>query len=171
MIDFSAFPDEAMTYFEAAQGHVPWEEVFTPQATVRDVERDIRGRDAIVAWAHNEVDGGVYQILSYQPKEGGCWILVEFHPVGWQGFLAEYEFEFQKGRVSRAVLKYSPEVDRPWRPIPLPVRRLFEQGAPGSAPTLVVPRVGGLRLEWDRPSGALVRDFRVAGDRYEELPT
>lgn len=169
MIDFASFPDEALAYFEAAQGRVPWEVVFTPQATVRDVERDIRGRDAIVAWAHNEVDGGVYQILSYQPKEGGCWILVEFHPVGWHGFLAEYEFEFQKGQISRAVLKYSPEVDAPWRQVPLPVRRLFEQGALGPAPTRVVPRIGGLRLEWERSAGPQVREFRVDGDRYGEL--
>lgn len=167
MIDFAAFPEEARTYFEAAQGHVPWEEVFTPQAIVRDVERDIRGRDAIVAWAHNEVDGGVYQVLSYQPKEGGCWILVEFHPVGWHGFLAEYEFEFSRGQISRAVLSYSPEVDVRWRSVPLPVRKLFEgPGQKSPAPDRVVPRIGGLRLEWEAPRS--VREFRVRGSWYEE---
>lgn len=168
MIDFAAFPAEARAYFDAAQGLVPWEQVFTPRASVRDVEREIRGRDAIVAWAHDEVDGGVYHILSYQPKEGGCWILVEFHPVGWHGFLAEYEMDFDAGKISRAVLAYSSEVPALWRAVPLPVRRLFDPEAE-AAPTLVVPRLGGLRLEWDQ--GARVRDFRVEGSRFSENPS
>lgn len=169
MVDFAAFPPEAHAYFEAAQGRVAWESVFTPQAVVRDVDRDIRGRESIAAWARAEVDGGVYQILAYQPKEGGAWILVEFHPKGWHGFLAEYEFEFDRGQISRAVLSYSPDVDPRWRSIPLPVRREFSgtrNDVP--APSRVVPRVGGLRLEWTEPV-PLVREFRVRGSTWDEL--
>lgn len=171
MVDFSALPAEAERYFEAARGLVQWEEVFTPQAVVRDVERDIRGRAAIAAWARDEVDGGKYQLLAYQPKEGGVWMLVEFHPASWHPFLAEYEFEFQDHQVSRAVLSYSPEVEPRWRSIPLPVRRAFESGALGeqAAPSRVVPRIGGLRIEWPGPSGARVRNFTVRAERWEEV--
>jgi len=170
MVDFGAFPEEAHAYFKAAQGRIPWESVFTPQAVVRDVARDIQGREAIAAWARAEVDGGVYQILAYQPKEGGAWILVEFHPVGWSGFLAEYEFEFQGGQISRAVLSYSPEVEARWRSIPLPVRRAF-LGPDSKAvrpPSRVVPRIGGLRIEWTEPV-PLVREFLVRGSTWEEV--
>lgn len=170
MVDFVAFPPEAHAYFEAAQGRGTWASVFTPQAMVRDVDRDIRGQEAIAAWARAEVDGGVYQILAYQPKEGGVWILVEFHPAGWHGFLAEYEFEFQNGKISRAVLSYSPPVEQRWRNIPLPVRRAFEDKGMEALPPpqLVVPRVGGLRLEWTEPVPR-VREFRVRGSTWEEL--
>jgi len=170
MVDFAAFPPEAHAYFEAAQGRGTWESVFTPQAVVRDVDRDIRGRESIAVWARAEVDGGVYQILAYQPKEGGVWILVEFHPAGWSGFLAEYEFEFQDRKIARATLSYSPEVELRWRSIPLPVRRAFagDAGAALPPPHRVVPRVGGLRIEWTEPV-PFVREFRVRGSTWEEI--
>lgn len=172
IIDLSNLPGEAAAYFQAAKGLVPWEQVFTPDSSVRDVDREIVGLDALVHWAHNEVDGGVYQILTYQPENGGVWLLVEFHPKDWHPFIAEYQFSFRAGRIQRAVLQYSPVVAPQLHPIPLPIRKDWEKmgSLPGKI-SRVVPRIGGVRIEFLRDGREPeIWDYWVSAQGYGRNP-
>jgi hypothetical protein len=80
---------------------------FTPDAVVVDVGREIRGRDAIRAWADAEVVGGVYTLLDHTPRAGGTTLLVRFQPGGVGGIRATYRFDIADGLIVRATLEYA----------------------------------------------------------------
>ncbi|CAL9459350.1 hypothetical protein SUDANB95_02588 [Actinosynnema sp. ALI-1.44] len=80
---------------------------FTPDAVVVDVGREIRGREAIRAWAENEVIGGAYTLLDHTRHDGGTTMLVRFQPGGTGGFRANYRFDITDGRITKATLEYA----------------------------------------------------------------
>lgn len=80
---------------------------FAPDAVVVDVGREIRGRDAIRAWAEAEVVGGVYTLLDHAPRPGGVTMLVRFQPGGVGGFRADYGFDITDGLITKATLEYA----------------------------------------------------------------
>ncbi len=74
---------------------------------VADVGREIRGRDAIRAWAEAEVIGGTYTLLDHTPREGGTTMLVRFQPAGMGAFRASYRFDITDDLITKAVLEYA----------------------------------------------------------------
>ncbi len=81
--------------------------VFAPDAVVVDVGREIRGRDAIRAWAETEVIGGTYTLLDHTPRAGGTTMLVRFQPSGMAGFRASYRFDITDDLITKAILEYA----------------------------------------------------------------
>ncbi|GAB1516180.1 nuclear transport factor 2 family protein [Actinophytocola sp. KF-1] len=81
--------------------------VFAPDAVVVDVGREIRGRDAIRAWAQAEVIGGRYTLIDHTPRDGGTTMLVRFEPGGMAGFRASYRFDISDGLITTAILEYA----------------------------------------------------------------
>ncbi|WP_051022428.1 nuclear transport factor 2 family protein [Nocardia pneumoniae] len=80
---------------------------FTPDATVTDVSREIRGREAIRRWAADEVIGGVYTLLGHSPRAGGTTMLLRFRRGSGDGFRATYRFDITDGLITRADLRYA----------------------------------------------------------------
>lgn len=81
---------------------------FAADGLVVDVGREIRGRDAIRAWAADEVVGGDYTVLDHTPHATGTTLLVRFRPGGTgDGFRARYRFDITDGLITRATLEYA----------------------------------------------------------------
>lgn len=79
---------------------------FAPDATVIDVSREIRGREAIRRWAAEEVIGGTYTLLGHSPRTGGTTMMLHFHPGDSGRLRATYNFDITGGLITRADLQY-----------------------------------------------------------------
>jgi hypothetical protein len=82
-------------------------EAFAPDGQVTDVNRPIRGRDAIRTWADNEVIGGRLQVLSVTAIPGGQDLLVHWAPQGSAGWRAHYRFTMTATAITVADLQYA----------------------------------------------------------------
>lgn len=80
---------------------------FATDGQVTDVTRPIRGRDAIRAWAGNEVIGGRLEVLSVTAMPGGQDLLVHWAPQGSSGWRAHYRFTMTATAVTLADLQYA----------------------------------------------------------------
>jgi ketosteroid isomerase-like protein len=80
---------------------------FAPDGEVMDVDRPIRGRDAIRAWAANEVMGGRLQVLSVTAMPSGQDLLVHWAPRGSSGWRARYRFTMTGTAITLADLQYA----------------------------------------------------------------
>ena len=81
---------------------------FAPDGLVVDVRRQIAGREAIRAWADNEVIGGSLEVIAAdQQREGHVRLLVHWAPAGSQGWRAFYTFDDANGQILRADLQYA----------------------------------------------------------------
>jgi len=80
---------------------------FAPDGLIVDVSREIRGHEAIRAWADREVIGGTLEVLEVTPTEGGQRLLVHWAPAGSNGWRAYYTFTIQDGRITLADLQYA----------------------------------------------------------------
>ncbi|MDQ3788170.1 MAG: MBL fold metallo-hydrolase [Actinomycetota bacterium] len=81
---------------------------FAGDAEVVDVGRRIQGRDAIRAWAENEVIGGTLTVLEVvENRPGHQRLLVRFAPGGTGGFEAYYAFTVNDTAITKAELTYA----------------------------------------------------------------
>ncbi|GAA4106414.1 nuclear transport factor 2 family protein [Actinomadura miaoliensis] len=81
---------------------------FAGDGAVVDVSRTISGRDAIRAWARDEVIGGSLRVLSIaERRDDGQKLLVHWAPSGSQGWRAHYDFTVSGGKIRTADLQYA----------------------------------------------------------------
>lgn len=81
---------------------------FGPEGEVIDVTRRIRGRDAIRAWARNEVIGGTLRVDGVTALGPGTQRLrVHWAPSGSGGFAADYTFTTRDDQILVAELQYA----------------------------------------------------------------
>ncbi|GGU54084.1 nuclear transport factor 2 family protein [Streptomyces lavendofoliae] len=81
---------------------------FHEDGTVTDTGRRFQGRDAIRAWAADEVIGGKVTVLGHTPGENGTTVLLRFDPAGLlAGFRARYEFTVVDGLIHRVSMSYA----------------------------------------------------------------
>ncbi|MFI7386463.1 nuclear transport factor 2 family protein [Streptomyces sp. NPDC049813] len=82
---------------------------FHEDAVLHEPGRTFRGRDAIRAWAADEVIGGRLTVLDTTPKRGGTTLLLRFAHKGesGDGFRATYEFTERAGLIGQLDLAYA----------------------------------------------------------------
>ncbi|MFC5747767.1 nuclear transport factor 2 family protein [Actinomadura rugatobispora] len=81
---------------------------FASDARIVDVSRTISGREAIRAWARDEVIGGALRVLSIaERRPDGQRLLVHWAPSGSPGWRAHYDFTLARGLITRADLQYA----------------------------------------------------------------
>ncbi len=81
---------------------------FAPDAEIIDVSRRIRGRDAIRAWADNEVIGGALRVDGVTALGPGAQRLrVHWAPSGSGGFAADYTLTTRDDQIVLAELQYA----------------------------------------------------------------
>jgi SnoaL-like protein len=100
----------ARRYFDAVEkgSAEALAEAFAEDGKIVDVGRTISGRDAIRAWAVNEVIGGHYQLLEAASFTQGQTILLEFTPPSaHSGFRARYNLTFGENQIMVADLQYA----------------------------------------------------------------
>jgi hypothetical protein len=103
-------PVTAACYFDtiAAQNIEKFAACFETNAVVIDVDREIKGRDAIKTWAKNEVIGGKYTILEVKEIKDGASILLRFSPNGvGDGFRARYVVTWKNNKIIKMDLQYA----------------------------------------------------------------
>ena len=96
-------PEQAQCYFDAvaAEDAEAVGACFAEDGWILDVNREIRGRQAIVRWAQNEVIGGAYRLHEVTPGKDGVQVLVTFVPPGASsGFKANYVISIRDGIAS-----------------------------------------------------------------------
>ncbi len=102
-------PEQAQCYFDAvaAKDAEAVGACFADDGWILDVDREIRGRDAIVRWAAAEVIGGTYVLHEVTPGKDGVQILLTFTPPGAAaGFKANYVISVRDG-IASMVLSYA----------------------------------------------------------------
>lgn len=80
---------------------------FSPDGSVVDVSREIRGREAIRTWAEREVIGSTLEVLEITPVENGQRLLVQWAPTDSGGRQAYYTFTTNDGLIMLADLQYA----------------------------------------------------------------
>ncbi|QGV82578.1 nuclear transport factor 2 family protein [Streptomyces ficellus] len=81
---------------------------FHEDGTVTDTGRRFQGRDAIRAWAADEVIGGRVTVLGNTPGADGSTVLLRFDPEGLlAGFRAHYAFTVKDGLIHRVSMNYA----------------------------------------------------------------
>jgi hypothetical protein len=80
---------------------------FDPAAVIVDVDRHIKGPNAIRSWAANEVMGGRLRVLEVHLRANGANLLVHWAPKGESGWRAWYDFDFRGSKLIRADLQYA----------------------------------------------------------------
>jgi hypothetical protein len=103
-------PTNAQCYFNtvASKDLEKFAACFTEDAVIIDVNREIKGRNAIRTWANNEVIGGKYRLLEAKEIKDGISILLRFAPSGvGDGFRAPYDVTFKNGKIVRMNLQYA----------------------------------------------------------------
>ncbi|MGA4800734.1 nuclear transport factor 2 family protein [Streptomyces lavendulocolor] len=81
---------------------------FHEDGTVTDTGRRFEGRDAIRAWAADEVIGGRVTVLGNTPTGDGSTVLLRFDPEGMlAGFRARYAFTVEDGLIRRVSMSYA----------------------------------------------------------------
>ena len=102
-------PEQAQCYFDAVAANDAGAvgACFADDGWILDVNREIRGRDAIVRWAEAEVIGGTYTLHEVTPGKDGVQILLTFTPPGASsGFKANYVISVRDG-IASMVLSYA----------------------------------------------------------------
>jgi hypothetical protein len=102
-------PAQAQCYFDAvaAKDAEAVGACFAEDGWILDVSREIKGREAIVRWAENEVIGGTYTIDEVTQGKDGVQLLVTFTPPGASsGFRANYVISIRDG-IASMVLTYA----------------------------------------------------------------
>ena len=85
-------------------------ELFHKEATIIDVNREIKGKENIITWLNNEVLGGKYIIKdsNIDSINNKAEFIIVFTLYKWkEGFLAKYEFKLKDGKIYRANLQYT----------------------------------------------------------------
>ncbi|MFG3504119.1 nuclear transport factor 2 family protein [Streptomyces sp. NPDC047821] len=81
---------------------------FHEDGTVTDTGRRFHGREAIRAWAADEVIGGKVTVLGNTPGDNGSTVLLRFDPDGLlAGFRARYAFTLKDGLIHRVSMSYA----------------------------------------------------------------
>jgi|GEM_PF-2063535 len=105
----------ARQYFDAV-AHEDLDEflsVFSDDAVVRVVSRDLDTQERLTAFATREVFGGVYEIYRAEHTERGIRILLQFTPEGWSSPepVAIYDFAIAGDQITDANLQYASAED------------------------------------------------------------
>lgn len=110
-VSIDKLPNPINCYFETikAENSQQLRTCFTHKALIIDVSRRIKGKQAILTWANNEVFGGRYDVLKIVSRSTSqLKLLVTFTPQGWgSGFRAHYEFYLSNGKIEKMDLQYA----------------------------------------------------------------